>query len=67
MFSVILACVLLTARDSGDSLDVLPTTINGVAREQMLHAYLMGLAPEAFGARKARYDSLDAAEEPFTE
>lgn len=64
---MILACVLLAAGDSGDSLDVLPTTINGVAREQMLHAYLMGLAREAFAARQARYDPLDAAEGPFTE
>ncbi len=63
MIGLLLACALLTAEDNRDSLNVLPATIDNVAPDQMLHAYLMGLARKAFAARKARYESLESPEQ----
>lgn len=63
MFSMILACVLLAAEEPPHTLDVLPATVDDVARGQMLHAYLMGLAREAFTERKAKYESLESPEQ----
>ena len=63
MFGLLLAYALLTAEDNRGSLNVLPATIDNVAPDQMLHAYLMGLAREAFAARKTRYESLESPEQ----
>jgi cephalosporin-C deacetylase-like acetyl esterase len=60
---MILACVLLAAEETPHTLDVLPATVDGVARGQMLHAHLIGLAREAFAARKARYESLESPDQ----
>ncbi|MDZ7616633.1 MAG: acetylxylan esterase, partial [Patescibacteria group bacterium] len=63
MIGLLLACTLLAAEDNRDSLNVLPPTIDNVAPDQMLHAYLMGLASKAFAARKARYELLESPEQ----
>ncbi len=63
MFSLLLACTLLATEDNRASFDVLPATIGDVSPDQMLHAYLMSLAREAFAARKAKYESLESPEQ----
>ena len=62
---LVLALLLLSAVPAAiaDDLDVLPPEIDGVAPTEMMHAYLMGQAYEAFDRREAEYEKIKTPED----
>ena len=57
-------CLLLVVPAAGDDdLNVLPNEIDGVAPQEMMHAYLLGRALEALDRRDAEYEKIKTPED----
>ena len=57
-------CLLLAVPAAGaDDLTVLPDEIDGVAPQEMMHAYLVGRALEALDRRDAEYEKIETPED----
>ena len=63
-FLIFSVCAMLWAATVGaDELDVLPEATDGVPPAQMMHAYLMRQAYEAFERREAEYEKIETPED----
>ncbi len=57
------ALLMVLPAAAGEDLDVLPDAIDGVAAEDMMHAYLLGRAREALDRRDAEYEKIKTQED----
>jgi len=61
--SLVVVLLFVTVLKAADGLTVLPAKTGGVAPKEMMHAYLMRLAGEAFDRRTAAYEKLKTPEQ----